>query len=194
MSSVNSSVSSSSSSSNSKKLTGKRKINGVVTAMDECARNTCIANEDAVVKEVESYLTVPTLPTQNTDGEYNNPLKWWKNNEQSYPRVAKVARQYLSIPATSVPCESLFSAAGNIISPKRTLLCDRNLESMLVIQRNWKRCPRLCNLVAAKFDVASDESSSDEDDVVSAEKILPVINTSYIIKEKYIDYFSLLTF
>jgi hypothetical protein len=32
-----------------------------------------------------------------------NPLKWWKENGIRYPRLSVLARQYLSIPGTSVP-------------------------------------------------------------------------------------------
>jgi hypothetical protein len=41
-----------------------------------------------------------------------NPLKWWKENSIKYPRLSVLARQYLSIPGTSVPPERIFSATG----------------------------------------------------------------------------------
>jgi hypothetical protein len=38
-------------------------------------------------------------------------LEWWKLNAEKYKRLAPIARDYLSVPATSVPSESVFSHA-----------------------------------------------------------------------------------
>lgn len=36
-------------------------------------------------------------------------LKWWKNHQKPYPRLARMARDYLAIPASSVPSERFFT-------------------------------------------------------------------------------------
>ena len=48
-----------------------------------------------------------------------NPLHWWKANENRYPTMAMA---YLCIPGTSTLSERLFSASGNIASKKRASL------------------------------------------------------------------------
>ena len=45
-----------------------------------------------------------------------DPLKWWKKNEERFPVLAQVCKSILSIPATSTPSQRLFSAAGLICS------------------------------------------------------------------------------
>jgi hypothetical protein len=64
--------------------------------------------------EVDLYRQVP--PTD----EFVCPLEWWHKNSSGYSVLSKIARKYLSIPATSVPCERLFSKADNIIEVKRS--------------------------------------------------------------------------
>jgi hypothetical protein len=54
--------------------------------------------------ETARYLCEPPVDL-NTD-----PLHWWKLNEHRFPTVARMARDYLAICASSVPCERLFSA------------------------------------------------------------------------------------
>ena len=70
------------------------------------------SQEQAVDKEFQKYLAEDLISIDD------NPLKWWKNNQFRFPILAKVAKQFLCIPATSVPCERLFSTSGKIIRPK----------------------------------------------------------------------------
>ena len=42
-------------------------------------------------------------------------LVWWEGNAARFPKLAVLAKMLLSVPATSVPSERLFSAAGLIV-------------------------------------------------------------------------------
>ena len=42
-------------------------------------------------------------------------LGWWKDNAPRYPIMARIARRFLNIPATSVSSESTFSTTGRIL-------------------------------------------------------------------------------
>jgi hypothetical protein len=46
---------------------------------------------------------------KETDG-----LDWWRKYELSYPTIAKLARRFLAIPASSAPSERVFSKYGVI--------------------------------------------------------------------------------
>jgi hypothetical protein len=61
-------------------------------------------------------------------------LLWWKVNEKKYPRLAALAKYYLSIPASSAFSERCFSFAGNTRSIKRTGISDSKLEMMAVLK------------------------------------------------------------
>ena len=68
--------------------------------------------------EFQHYFNITELPALK---EYNS-LLWWITNKNQYPILHQVAIKYLSIPATSVPSERLFSDAKNLITPQRTRL------------------------------------------------------------------------
>jgi hypothetical protein len=56
-----------------------------------------------------------SLPVENR--EETNPIEWWQAKGKGLiPYLCKVALKYLIIPATSTPCERLFSIAGCILS------------------------------------------------------------------------------
>ncbi|KAJ8414396.1 hypothetical protein AAFF_G00052660 [Aldrovandia affinis] len=61
-------------------------------------------------EEVHEYLQMTRIPMMS------NPLEWWACNEKQFPRLAKLAKSYLAIPATSTPSERVFSLARNTIT------------------------------------------------------------------------------
>ena len=47
-------------------------------------------------------------------------LSWWKANETFYPKVARLAKQILSIPATTISVDRIFNKT-NYLNPKRSV-------------------------------------------------------------------------
>ncbi|XP_069105881.1 E3 SUMO-protein ligase ZBED1-like [Argopecten irradians] len=87
--------------------------------------------EDVLTEqEVQRYLV--------EDAGGNTGLDWWKEKEIFYPRVAKVAKKFLAIPASSVPSERVFSLAGNIVRKKRSQLSPENVDKMIFLHKNSK--------------------------------------------------------
>ncbi|XP_066582005.1 uncharacterized protein [Prorops nasuta] len=56
--------------------------------------------------ELEEYLQEPRASSDV------DVLTWWKQNHTKFPILSKMARDFLTIPATSVPAERLFSKAS----------------------------------------------------------------------------------
>ena len=75
------------------------------------------------------YLDQPNLARKE------EPLKWWVANEKSFPSLASHAKKYLSIPATSVSSERLFSKAGEITSRKRNRIKSKNVDMLLFLNK-----------------------------------------------------------
>ncbi|KAH9762411.1 BED-type domain-containing protein [Citrus sinensis] len=82
--------------------------------------------------EFELYLEESTLPSTSQF----DILSWWKNNQGKYPILAKIARDFLAIPVSTVASESAFSTGGRHLSPHRSRLQPSTVEA-LVCTQNW---------------------------------------------------------
>lgn len=60
------------------------------------------------------------MVAKGTPGEC--PLFLWKDDEDRFPRLSKVGRTVLGIPANSKPSERVFSVAGAIRDVRRSSL------------------------------------------------------------------------
>jgi hypothetical protein len=69
---------------------------------------------------------------------HTEPLQWWASNGGSFPTLAKIARKYLTIQATSASSERLFSTAGMILSPHRSRLQPEPARELICLH-NWLR-------------------------------------------------------
>ena len=96
-----------------------------------------VSVEDKVRLEMTRFKAEPRCPLDC------HPMDWWKDRMGSYPYLVKVAIRYLMIPATSVPSERVFSAAGNIVSKKRCSLSASNINMMIFLHANFKKCSKL---------------------------------------------------
>ncbi|XP_063805301.1 E3 SUMO-protein ligase ZBED1-like isoform X2 [Pseudophryne corroboree] len=63
-----------------------------------------------------------------------NPLRFWKQMEATYPNLTSVARRYLTTVATCVPADWLFSKAGEIKSRSRNRITGKLLPKLLFLQ------------------------------------------------------------
>lgn len=90
------------------------------------------SNETMVEAEIKRYMT---MERQDTDSSLTL-LQWWKQNQLLFPRLAKLARAVLAVPASSVPSERVFSLAGNIVSKKRSRLNPELVNRLIFLNMN----------------------------------------------------------
>ncbi|XP_058810124.1 E3 SUMO-protein ligase ZBED1-like [Phymastichus coffea] len=74
--------------------------------------------------ELEHYMHAPLADNKE------NILIYWKKNSAAYPELSKIALQKVTILATSIPCERLFSLAGNIKNDLRNRLTGMHLNML----------------------------------------------------------------
>lgn len=85
-------------------------------------------NDDALLKdELSLYLASPLASLKD------DPLEKWESMRMLYPTLYKVATKYLSIVATSIPADRLFSKAGLAISQSRNRLTGKRLRKLLFL-------------------------------------------------------------
>ncbi|XP_062289696.1 E3 SUMO-protein ligase ZBED1-like [Scomber scombrus] len=88
--------------------------------------------EAAADTPVARYRAEPSISMETC------PLKWWCAHAGAYPSLAPLAQKYLSTPATTVPCERLFSLSGHVVQKKRAALSTENATRLLCLS-DWLR-------------------------------------------------------
>jgi len=84
---------------------------------------------DLVAKEFNEYLEVQA-------DRQADPLLWWRQNRHIYPRVAVVARKFLSLQATGAPVERVWSGVGDTLQPQRRRLDPERVEELTFLREN----------------------------------------------------------
>lgn len=85
------------------------------------------SDEEAEEDELQRYLQDKCAP------EKTDVLRWWSEHKKVYPILAKMAKDKLSIMATSVPVERFFSKAGLLDQPLRNVLTEEIFRALLCI-------------------------------------------------------------
>uniref|UniRef100_A0A8R7PYM1 AC transposase n=1 Tax=Triticum urartu TaxID=4572 RepID=A0A8R7PYM1_TRIUA len=85
--------------------------------------------------ELELYLAEPAKRLN----ENVNILDFWSKSAARYPQLARMARDILAVPVSSVASESAFSLSKKVITPNRNSLKPKTVEALMCLQ-DWYRC------------------------------------------------------
>ena len=77
--------------------------------------------------ELNHYLELPI-------DEETEPLLWWQAHSNEFPVLSNMARDYLTIQATSVASEQAFSIAGNVITKNQNCLLPETSRACLCVK------------------------------------------------------------
>jgi len=96
---------------------------------------------DEEIKEIPSWKTHYNAALKKYLNENlllitGDPLLWWKEKENEYPVLSRIARKFLGITATSAPSERIFSKAGFIMNERRLAMKDELLDELIFLSHN----------------------------------------------------------
>lgn len=84
-------------------------------------------SDNEMPTDLKHYLNQPTVSLSD------NVFKFWDTHGPIYPRLKKIVDPYLSMVATSVPSERLFSKAGQIMTESRNRLSGDHLNKLIFL-------------------------------------------------------------
>ena len=100
-------------------------------------RNT---NEESIrircKNQLDNYELTASMKMRDNEGNFNDALKYWAANESQSPELAQLAKEFLTIPATSAPSERVWSRAARVIRAKRSHLNPDVTARMMFAQEN----------------------------------------------------------
>ena len=110
--------------------------------------------------ELETYMLEPI---EHADVENANfdILAWWKMKSGKYPILARMSRDILAVPISTVASEAAFSVGGRTLSAVRNSLNDESLEALI------------CLYIIVNFNISSVPG------VISARKLLAYLLYSF---------------
>lgn len=86
--------------------------------------------EPAERDELERYWLEASIPPNE------DPLQWCCAKRRQFPKLYRLASRYLCAPATSVPAERVFSAAGLIVNRLRSRLSPEHVDMLISLNKN----------------------------------------------------------
>ena len=96
-------------------------------------KNSVLDSPNTARKQYTTYIE------QSRHGQLkhdNNPLRFWRKHSPEFPALAALAKQILSIPASSAPVERVFSQGGIIIRPHRSSMTCNTLSMLTFLKCN----------------------------------------------------------
>jgi len=92
------------------------------------------AQQMSKTNELDKYLEEETMSV----GVELDILQYWKMHSGTYPTLARMARDILAVPASTVASESAFSSAERTVSDYRSRLKSETIEALICFQ-DWLR-------------------------------------------------------
>ncbi|KAK2646346.1 hypothetical protein Ddye_021541 [Dipteronia dyeriana] len=79
-----------------------------------------------------------TTLTRDGDVDKFDILHWWREHEKHFPILSIIAKQILATPISTVAVEQEFSAGGNILDARRSLLSPESIQVQVCVE-DWTK-------------------------------------------------------
>ena len=88
---------------------------------------------DVVKKEIKDYRNEPLLARDE------EVLPYWAKNKEKFPHLARIAKKYLCVMATSTEAERTFSALGLLLTKQRLCMTGENINKQLFLRDKYNK-------------------------------------------------------
>lgn len=92
------------------------------------------STHEAGQSELDVYLS--ETPVEPKLFQKLDVLTYWKDRQERYPNLCRMACEVLSIPITTVASESAFSLGSRVLTKYRSSLLPDNVQALILTQ-NW---------------------------------------------------------
>ena len=108
--------------------------------------------------ELERYIGTDFLSLMLPE-EFSNfdILAWWKERESHFPVLAAMARDLLSVQASTVASKSTFSLSARVLSIRRTSLTPTSVETCICLKDYLDAAERIQHLTTLGDEVSVEE-------------------------------------
>jgi hypothetical protein len=121
-------------------MPSKRVKNDAFECLDQmaCSSSAIQAGplKKSVVMEFEDYLATDRHTLLSDMADLSDPLSFWRINTR-WPQLRKIARCIYVVQCSSGQSERTFSAAGEMLSDKRSLLDPLTVEALVMCDAGW---------------------------------------------------------
>ncbi|KAK3213087.1 hypothetical protein Dsin_017793 [Dipteronia sinensis] len=141
---------------------------------------TSSSSSSGSISELDRYLE--TSHEFLEDSEFSIQV-WWKDHEHIFPILAIIAKQILGTPVSTVAVEQEFSAGGNILEPRRSVMCPQKLEAQACLD-DWTKAKYRQQEIEAEIvnDFFEDDQTTGTEGSDYIPFQLPTFNTEHLIK------------
>lgn len=112
----------------------------VHTSIQDLLKTRVAVASGAARSETERFLSIETGIEHDAD-----PLMWWKEHANNFPRLAQMARVFLSVPASTAASERVFSYGSITIQQRRHSLQIDRVAKLMWMNKNMSLFEQLCN-------------------------------------------------
>ncbi|KAK2652536.1 hypothetical protein Ddye_012392 [Dipteronia dyeriana] len=88
--------------------------------------------------EIETYHSTNFEFIGDDDVDKFDILHWWREHEKHFPILSIIAKQILATPVSIVAVEQEFSAGGNILDSRRSLLSPESIQVQVCVD-DWTK-------------------------------------------------------
>ncbi|GKE19228.1 zinc finger BED domain-containing protein RICESLEEPER 2, partial [Tanacetum coccineum] len=121
-------------------------------------------NDRLASNKYERYVTTDFISHLPTDEFATfDVLGFWKSKESQFLVLSRMARDILSVQATSVASESAFSTSGRMLSIRRTRLTPASLEMRICLKGHLDATDRIQHTSNLESSLDFEETILDEE-------------------------------